>query len=200
MSLEMYIKPEWSFEVLVDEIGESGLVKEALANETECKDIARRLDVEKILNLKASVHLFQDKGSITIHAKGSFSADVVQKCVVSLEPVNSHINEEFEVWFSDTEHVVSLNQVRQEKESNKKDTEVEIPSEKDDPEAVIDGRIELGEIIIQNLALSINPYPHAEGAVYKNVCDHPDDDANKNPRHKPFAELKNWKKEQEKDH
>lgn len=199
MSYVPGIKPEWSFEIIADHVNEKGVTRQAAASELECKDIARRLDVEQINKLEASITLVREPASIIIHAHGTFKAEIVQKCVVSLEPVVTHIEESFEAWFADTEQVVSLAHVRQEKLGKVIDMEMEIPDEKDDPEPVVDGRIELGEIIIQNLALSINPYPHAEGAVYKDICEHPDTAGNKEGRYKPFANLKKWKEEQEKD-
>lgn len=187
------IKPEWSYEIPVDKITEKSYVVEFSATEQECRDVTRRLDVTAVKNLEARITLVRKSGAIKIRASGKVSADVTQQCVVSLEPVESHIEEEFEAWFADESEVVSLDKVRQKKQSRVVDAEIEVPDEKNDPEPIIDGRIELGEIAIQNLALALDPYPHAEGAVYKDICEHPESLSGEEARQKPFAGLKEWK-------
>ena len=189
------IKPEWSFEIMTAAVKETPVTKQAKASELECKDIARRLDLLAVEGLEATVTLKREGNGVKIHAEGAFKALVTQKCVVTLDPVQSTIEETFETWFAeDSDQIVSLDRVRQEKRENShRDLEVEIPDEKDDPEKVIEGRIELGEIIIQNLALALDPYPHAEGATYKDICEHPDSLGDQAGRHKPFAGLKTWK-------
>lgn len=193
------IKPEWSYEVLAEKVTEKPYEVHFEATEQECKDIARRLDVIEIDSLKATVTLTRERGSIKIRAEGSVICDVKQLCVVSLEPVASHLKSKFEAWFSDDSGVVSLDAVRQKKRNSTIDSEQEVPDEKDDPEPIVDGRIELGEIVIQNLALSLDLYPHAEGAVYKDICEHPEAASQKEVRHKPFAGLKEWRAQKEKD-
>lgn len=190
------IKPEWSHEILADKVTQTPYMVSFSATEQECRDVTRRLDVTEVKNLKAEITLTRKEGAIKIHATGSVMADVVQQCVVSLEPVESHIETTLEAWFADNRDVVSLDRVRLDKKSKVLDAEIEVPDEKSDPEPIIDGRIELGEIAIQHLALSIDPYPHAEGAVYKDVCEHPEALSGKEARHKPFAGLKEWKEKQ----
>lgn len=193
------IKPEWSYEVLAEKITEKPYKVHFKASDQECKDIARRLDVTGIDHLEATVILTRERGSIRIHAEGLVICDVTQECVVSLGAVNTHIEGDFEAWFADDADVVSLDAVRQKKKNSVFDSEQKIPDEKEDPEPIVDGRIELGEIVIQNIALALNPYPHAEGAVYKDICEHPDAASRKEARHKPFAGLKEWKAQKEKD-
>jgi len=102
--------------------------------------------------------------------------------------------EEFEGWFADKDAAVSLAKVRKEKMIEKGKTELPILEERDDPEPIVEGMIDLGELCVQHLSLAINPYPHAEGVEYE----HGDDAAQgegfsfKNP----FAALKDWKAKQ----
>lgn len=78
-------------------------------------------------------------------------ADVVQLCVVSLEPVAQHLAEDFSLTFS-------LDPVPTED-----DLELTLADE-DLPEEVLDGVIDLGEAAVQQLAVSLDPYPRRPGA------------------------------------
>ena len=62
---------------------------------------------------------------------------------------------------------------------------------KANPEAIIDGYIDAGELVTQYLSLALNPYPHAEGVKYELGDDN--EEAIKPKLDNPFAALKEWK-------
>jgi uncharacterized metal-binding protein YceD (DUF177 family) len=75
----------------------------------------------------------------------------VQACVVTLEPVRAQLSEDFTVAFG---------AVRPAAEG-----EVIIGLDEEDPaEELTDGRIDLGEVVAQQLAVALDPYPRAPGA------------------------------------
>ena len=70
--------------------------------------------------------------------------------------------------------------------------ETPIINEQEDPEKIIGGKIDLGEVVTQHLSLAIDPYPHKEGVKYE----YGDDEPEKVPeafKNNPFAALKDWK-------
>ncbi len=183
------LTPEWSRKVEAATVEDTPLSLRIEATAQERKDVARRLKVSEISQLNADITLKREEGSHIIHVEGTLQAEVVQPCVVTLEPVVSLIQEPVESWYSDEEQIVSLTRVRREKVGKMVDSEMEIMDEKDDPDPVVEGHIDVGELVTQFLSLAINPYPQAEGAVYTetSIPTEPPKRAN------PFAGLKDWK-------
>jgi uncharacterized metal-binding protein YceD (DUF177 family) len=120
---------------------------------------------------------------------------MTQNCVVSLEPFELQLSEEFEGWFADKDNTVSFAAAKKEREVVKPHAEVEILDEKEDPEAIIDGVIDLGEFTAQHISLAIPPYPHKEGVHYEVGDDEFQVDEKSPLRKNPFEALKNWKKD-----
>lgn len=125
--------------------------------------IAERLNILSIESLSVQLELFRDlTGDVTL--VGRIVADIVQACVVTLEPVAQHIDVPLYQRFS----------ARAEEEEG----------EDEDPvEPIVDDEIEVGEVIVQNLSLALDPYPRAPEAEFEEV----DDEAGKPSG--PFAAL-----------
>jgi len=132
--------------------------------------IAARFGILEIKSFVATISLRRTPIGL-IHLQGSIEADVVQECVISLDPVRSKISQPFEIYYSE-----------------------EAPSEAsgdltmDDehwPDPILDGKIDVGEAATEQLALALDPYPRREGADFKAavVAAEPE------PTQKPFAAL-----------
>lgn len=184
--------PEWQYSIDADEITSTPQSFFLSASEQECKDIARRLGVENIERLEATLNISRENVG-RIYVEGSLNAKVIQNCVVTLEPVEDWIEEEFEAWFADKEQTVSFAEAKKNRETRKGHAEVEISAEEDDPEPLHDGRIEAGELVTQYLSLAINPYPHADGASYAKGDEEEPKREPSDVRKNPFEALKNWK-------
>ena len=128
-----------------------------------------------------------------VHVSGSLTAKVTQLCVVTREPVQQEIETAVEGWFADTGEAVSLARARHEKQGRKMDADLPMLEEEDDPEPLVDGQIDLGELVTQHLSLAIDPYPHKEGVVFEQA-EMPGKSAPPPVRRNPFAALKDWKK------
>ncbi len=135
----------------VDSLGEDELAREIEAGPAECQAVARRLGLEELSGLRARFRLARSGGGPLIRVTGSFEADVVQLCVVSLEPVGQHLAEDFSLTFS-LEPVLAED-----------DLELTLADE-DLPEEVHDGVIDLGEAAVQQLAVALDPYPRRPDA------------------------------------
>lgn len=122
------------------------------ANEAERAALAEVLDLQAIHRLVAKVGLRRLSSGL-VEVKGSFESEVVQTCVVTLEPVPAKVAESFRLTFGDAQPEPDL-------------TEIDIDfDDSDPPEPILDGKIDLGVIIAEQLSLGLDPYPRKEGAA-----------------------------------
>lgn len=186
------MKSEWSHFVDAEDITSTEIKKVISASPQERKDLANRFDVPGIEHAEATLHIARQEGSHVIHLRGEIKADIQQVCVVTGEDIVSHVEDSFEAWYEDGEDVVSLQKVRRERLSTGMDNEVKMPDEREEPEPVVDGKIDVGELAAQYLSLSIEPYPYKEGLTLseeqKNALA-----SETELRKNPFAALKDWK-------
>lgn len=187
--------PEWSYMVDEDKAGTEIQDVKISPSAAEKQALCERLGLLSLETLEAELHLSRTAGNMVVEVAGVLKAELSQPCVVTLDPVHSVIEDRFDAWFADADKAVSLAKARREKRSKKGGGEMPMMEEHDDPEPIVNGQIDLGELVTQYLSLSLNPYPHAEGAV-------PDGDERAilqetaPERRNPFAALKDWKAKQ----
>jgi uncharacterized metal-binding protein YceD (DUF177 family) len=138
--------PEFSRPILLARIPESGREERLRASPAECAALAKRFAIEAVDRLEATLLLRHEPGG-AVTVTGRLTADVVQACVVSLEPVEQRIDEPVDLRLLPPEAELS----------DDPEGPDEIPIEGD--------TVDLGEAIAEQLALSLDPYPRAEGAV-----------------------------------
>jgi len=138
----------------------------------ECAAIANRLGIMSVEKLSVQLELFRDLTG-DVHMVGRIVSDVVQACVVTLEPVPQHIEASLFQRFSSR-------------------SEEEEGEDEDPVEPIVDDEIEVGDVIVQNLSLALDPYPRAPEAEFEEV----DDEAGKPSG--PFAALAVLRDEAEK--
>lgn len=145
------MEPEFSRRIAVEGITPDKVRKETIeATEEECAALAKRFDLRELSCFRADLSIHRVDGGV-VRLSGRFEADVVQTCVVSLQDVHSHVSGDFETFFSEDTHRLD-------------EEEVELYlDEEDAPEAIMDGEIDLGEIVAQYLSLELEPYPRAPG-------------------------------------
>ena len=184
---------EWSHFVAVDDLGEGGVHVTISPNDAQKADLARRLDIVAVQSIVADLDVSPSKGGV-IHVTGGFTAKIEQSCVVTLEPLYNVIEERVDAWFSDHDQMVSFAKVKKDQQVRKAHAEVELLDEAEDPEKVVNGQIDLGELVTQHLSLAVDPYPHKEGAVHE-FTDENNKAADKTSpvRRNPFEALKDWK-------
>lgn len=188
-------KSEWSHLVNIDDIDSEPKTHSFKATKEQCVDLARRFGLISIESAQASVTLARAGGGV-IHAMGTVRADVTQSCVVSLKPVAAHVEDEFEGWFGDKTQAVSFAKAKNERDVKKTQAEVEILEESVDPEPIINGKVDIGELATQYLSLALPPYPRAEGVASSyefGPKPSADDKKGEALRKNPFEALKDWK-------
>jgi uncharacterized metal-binding protein YceD (DUF177 family) len=120
-----------------------------VADDSERTAIARRLGLASLDRFEA--HAALERSGETIHAKGRLQASLEQSCVVTGDPVSSHIDEAFELLFMPEPKAIA-------------DEEIELSPEDCDVVFHDGAMIELGSAIADTLALSVDPYPRSAGA------------------------------------
>lgn len=125
------------------------------ANATERSALSQRLDLLGIDRLEADL-ILESRHDGAIRLQGILVADVTQACVVTLEPVKAHIEAPFERIYS-----------AQEKPDDGED-EVSVSLEEGEPaEALVDGALDAGEVVAEQLALELDPFPRVPGASFE---------------------------------
>jgi uncharacterized metal-binding protein YceD (DUF177 family) len=189
-------EPEWSHFVEAEKVGTTPLKMTIGPGPEERKRLAKRIGVAELTSLESDVVMSRDAGSNVIFVSGQIRANVVQASVVSAKPVKGEILDSFEAWFADKDQAVSFAKAKQERLTKEGQNDLPFLDESEDPEPVVNGMVDVGELVAQYLSLAINPYPRLEGEHYK----YGDDEKSKAPKEvadNPFAALKDWKKKQE---
>lgn len=187
------IAPEWPYPVDVSEIGTNPVRLSLAPTEAQRAVLASRLGVVSLDALEAELELARGKGSAVLHVTGRIRAKITQNCVITLEPVQSAIAEDFEAWFADEAAAVSFIKARHDRKTQKgPGGEQPVLDESEDPEPIIEGKIDAGELVTQHMILMIDLYPQKEGAaseIPEAVRAPEESEFRKNP----FEALKDWK-------
>ena len=118
------------------------------ANAAECAALSRRFSLLALERLTAELKLEWIAPHL-IRLEATLSGDIVQECVVTLEPVRSRVEDRFVLLYGERAEA----------------REVMLNQEEEVLEPIVDGRIDLGEAVAQQLSLAIDPFPRAPGAT-----------------------------------
>ncbi|ABD07350.1 conserved hypothetical protein [Rhodopseudomonas palustris HaA2] len=163
----------WRVPIGVMQIPETGLHRDIEAGEAERTAMAALGGLREILSAKAAFDLTPESGG-RVRVTGRVQARVGQTCVVTLDPIESAIDEDVDLTFMPAE------QIRELSETVDDDGE---PDPGDPPEAIERGMIDIGRVAADALFLGIDPYPRKPDAVFEPVVE-PDP-----PEEHPFAAL-----------
>lgn len=125
--------------------------------ESDCAELAERLRILSLADVQAKLVL-KRAGKDLIKLSGTLSCEAVQECVVTLEPVKTAIETEFDITFSEEEQELAEDMV--------------MPDLAVEP--VEDGAIDLGEIVAQQISIALPDYPRAEGAAFEGHIEAPE--------------------------
>ena len=139
-------EPEFSRPVTVADLNEETELR-IEADAAERQALAGRFDLTELGSLTAEIRVVRQMGAM-VHVTGQVVADVTQSCVVTLAPVASHLEFSLDGRYAPAELVAEM-----------EDDEEIAFEEEDPPEVIVDGRIDLGEAVAEQLALEINPFP-----------------------------------------
>lgn len=138
--------PEFSRPLALDRVGAAVFEAEVTATPEECAALALRLGIPALCGFSCRFRLRRgDAGRIA--AEAELRAQMVRECVVSLDDFETEQIEAFRVAF-----------VPAGAETDDADPE------SDDEIGYTGAAVDLGEAAAEQLALSLDPYPHKPGA------------------------------------
>lgn len=158
----------------VEDIPETGLHVEIDAPAATRAELASLAAVRDLTALSAVFDL--TRRGAKVHVTGHVKARVGQTCVVTLEPIESAVEEAVDLLFAPPAEAGTTAAV-----------EIELKPGKEPPEPLLDGKLDLGALATEFLVLGIDPYPRKADAAFT-----PPKVADDGPH--PFAVLESLKK------
>lgn len=155
----------------VSDVSAAGSTVKLRATPDERAALAALLKLPEIKRLEA-VLVLKPWGREGLSVTGELSADVVQVCVVTLEPFETEVHEDIETRYAADE------EPREEGGEHEADL--------DAPDPLVNGSADLGALVAEHLALGLDPYPRKPGIEDEAVSE-PDESAPST--HRPFAGL-----------
>jgi uncharacterized metal-binding protein YceD (DUF177 family) len=149
--------PPWSIPVVVAEVPETGRNLELAPDEAQRKAIAAAADILELPRFEATFDLTRH-GADGLRVAGRLSATVIQRCVVTLEPVENEIEEDVDLLFQPHADVP----IAPVADAGHQGLEAAEP-----PEVLHGGVVDLGAVATEFLLLAIDPYPRKPGAVFE---------------------------------
>lgn len=155
--------------VVADEIPAGGRDFHLEADEADRRGLADALGIPEVESLSAEIRItpIRDRAYAV---RGAISAVVVQTDVVTLDPVRQKVTEPIEMTLVQAEEAAAGNP-----RSNE-------PMDPEEPDFFPAGRIDLGAIAREHLALGLDPYPRAAGVEFEGY-------AESDAEESPFAAL-----------
>jgi uncharacterized metal-binding protein YceD (DUF177 family) len=157
MSERVFPVRSWSEPIAVDNVPETGRRVELAPDAAMREAIAKEIGVAALPRLEAEFDLTRHGGD-GLRVVGRVSATVGQNCVVTLDPIQSEVDEAIDLVFIP------------QPEAGSKGPEPEGPLVADadePPETLHGGAVDLGAVATEFLMLGIDPYPRKPGAVFE---------------------------------
>lgn len=160
----------WSHETT--DIPEAGLPRQRRASPAELAALTRALELVACDSLVADYRLRPIAGG-GYRLTGSLTAAVRQACIVSLEPIDATVTAPFDVEYWPPGRT-----------TDEPEGEIDALSAVE-IEPLLNGHLDVGRIVFEQLAASLDPYPRKEGAEFTP----PEDKTGDAGASSPFAAL-----------
>jgi uncharacterized metal-binding protein YceD (DUF177 family) len=137
--------------------------------------LAERFGLLELPSLRAELTVNPTRAGKAYAVEGKLTADAVQKCVVTLEPLPAHIEHDIAALYTMGESGEPHDGL--------------IDPDEAEVEPVIEGVIDLGELVAQHLGIALDPYPRKPGVEFQEPIGTAEKAASN-----PFAKLAELKK------
>jgi hypothetical protein len=144
--------------VRVDAIPQDGQTLAIEASPSEREALASLYQIPAIAVLTATLRI-ERAGQGCARVAGAVHAEFTQNCVVSLEPFAATIDEDIDVRFAPRPDEDS------DRRPMRETATVSIAGE-DEPDPVIEGKIDVGALAAEFFALGLDPYPRKPGVEF----------------------------------
>jgi uncharacterized metal-binding protein YceD (DUF177 family) len=142
-------RAEFSRPVPLVRLGAEPFRQKIAATEAECVALARRFDLLALGRLSATVELVRHRNDMVL-LRAAFSAEFVQSCVVTLDPVAGALSERFTLLYAPPEMEAEAGRT----------VEDEVAFE-----PLVGSAIDVGEAVAQQFSLALPPFPRSPGAT-----------------------------------
>ena len=178
---EIIGKPDpWRVPLAVEQIPVTGLHRDLVADQATRVAVADVGGLREVLSVQASLDVTPKSGG-RFHVAGRVRARIGQTCVVTLEEIESDIDEPIDLIFAPPDQIPEMAALIDEAQQNDGESDRDTP---DPLEPVENGIIDLGRLATDALSLGVDPYPRKPDAVFEPLVEAPD------PEDHPFAALK----------
>ena len=140
-------------------LSEAGTEIKITADESALERLAQWLDAERVTSFKAMVSLKRTSPN-RFDYKATFECDLVQKSVVSLEPVAARVEERF------TRELHLMDRHRSREPEGLMPL---APGDEGVPEEIDSPSYDLAAPILEELSLALDPYPRAPGEEFTEI-------------------------------
>jgi uncharacterized metal-binding protein YceD (DUF177 family) len=145
---------EFSRRVVIDPWPEAGIDVDVTADPGERVALASRFDLLEVRSLRGRGRLERGDEPADLVLRGWLEADVVQACVVSLEPVPARLRQPVERRYREGAMPARWQPTAL----------IDLDVDEDEIEPLTGREIDLGEAFAEELGLALDPYPRADGA------------------------------------
>ena len=142
----------------IDALPRDGQTVTIEASPAEREALAALFKLPAIAGLTATLRV-EPAGRGGARVTGVVHGELTQTCVVSLEPFAATVDEAVDVRFAPETQEDSARRAARE-------TLTFSLADEDDPDPVVDGRIDLGALAAEFFALGLDPYPRKPGAEF----------------------------------
>ncbi len=146
--------------VRVDALPKDGLTQTIEANPAERAALAALNRLPEIAKLTATFVL-RRAGRGGVRVAGAVHAEITQTCVVSLEPFQATLDEAVDVRFAPPGEEGGAR-----RGASVASAETILLDAEGEPDPIVDGRIDLGALAAEFMALGLDPYPRKPGAAF----------------------------------
>ncbi len=145
--------------IRVDALPKDGETVTIEASPAEREALAAILELPSIERLSATLTV-KRAAMGGARVLGAVSGELTQFCGVTLEPFPATVEEAIDVRFAPRD---------EEGEARRRHDEPETVSmtDEDEPDPIVDGRIDLGALAAEFFALGLDPYPRKAGAAFE---------------------------------
>lgn len=151
-------EPPFSRTITAERVPAGGQKGRAEADEAERAALAALYGVEEIRRLVFDYEI-KPKGKGRFHLRGEMESELVQACVITLEPVEETVAETIDLEFWPAEDIDEPRMAL----AQGVGPEVEGAAP---PEPLRNGLIDVGAVVAEFLSSSMNPYPRKAGAEF----------------------------------
>jgi uncharacterized metal-binding protein YceD (DUF177 family) len=144
--------------VRIEALPKEGQTVTIEASPAEREALAKLYELPAIAALTATLRVVP-AGRAGARVTGDVHGELTQVCVVSLEPFEATVDEPVDVRFAPEAEEDSARRAARE-------TVTLSLAHEDDPDPIIDGKIDLGALAAEFFALGLDPYPRKPGAEF----------------------------------